>query len=680
VPTSKFQPSFAGGVVGPSLYGRIDTAKYDVALKVGHNVFVHVHGGVSNRAGTQFVDEVMDHAHKHRLLPFKRSEDENCVLVLGDQKMRIIQNGGYVLDGADPYEIATPYSAAQAAVLHYTQSVDVVFMAMNEVYPQKLSRSHDTAWAFADLAVNPAVPPPTITGVSSAKPGSNTYTYKVSAIVNGVESLPSAAFTKTGSQDLAIAGARNTISFTGVDGAQFNIYKERSGAYGYIGYATTGSFVDDNINQDLTKAPVAQSTRFATAQDYPAVVNLFQQRLIFGNTPNEPETIFLSRIAGYENFTKKAVLTADDSFAKSMTGDGIAAIKYMLQLRELLIFTSLGEFSLSGPDGVLTATNPIETQFGYSGSTDVPALVVEDTALFVDRTGRQVRDLRYAFEQDGYSGHDLTVFVPQYFANSRIAGWAYAKNPYSVVWCYLEDGTLLSLTYKREHQVWAWCDHDLSGGQVEQAVVIPEGDFDRLYLVVKRTIKGQERRYIERMHDRAFTDVADAWFVDCGLKYTGKPATVIAGLDHLEGEEVVALADGNVVCGLTVIKGQITLKTAASTVIIGLPYCAEIENLPPAIDLPDAGSARGRPISITRLSLHVERTRGIKAGHCRSKLNELIQTKKDLSAPIGMQTDMISIHLFAHWNKRGTVIIRQDYPLPMTILGLSPEISVGRSA
>lgn len=679
MPTARFQPSFGGGVVGPALYGRIDTAKYDVALKVGHNVFIHVHGGVSNRAGTEFVDEVMDHDHKHRLLPFKRSEDENMVVVLGENKMRVILNGGYLLDGANQYQITTPYSAAQAAKLDYAQSVDVVFMAHNAVYPQKLSRSGNISWAFANLAVNPDVAAPTITGVSSAASGSNTYKYKVSAVVDGVESLPSAEFTKTGAQDLDIDGAQNTISFTGPAGAEFNIYKERSGAYGYIGYSTTGSFVDDNISQDLTKAPAETSNRFTTDQDYPSVVNLFQQRLIFGNTPNEPETIFPSRIAGYENFTRKAVLAADDSFSKSMTGDGIAAIKYMLQLRELLIFTSSGEFSLSGPDGVLTATNPVETQFGYSGSTDVKPLVVEDTALFVDRTGRQVRDLRYAFEQDGYSGNDLTVFVPQYFANSRIAGWAYAKNPYSVVWCYLEDGTLLSLTYKREHQVWAWCDHDLSGGKVEQAVVIPEDDFDRLYLVVKRTINGVEKRYIERMNDRAFTDVEDAWFVDCGLKYEGSPATVISGLGHLEGEEVVALADGNVVSGLTVTNGQVTLKKAASKVIVGLPYYSEIENLPPAVELQDVGSARGRPISINKLNLQVERTRGIKAGHDRSRLNELIQTKKDLATPIGLETDMISIQLFPNWTKQGTVIVRQDYPLPMTVLGLSPEISIGRS-
>lgn len=678
MPTSRFQPSFGGGVVGSALYGRIDTQKYDVALKVGRNCFIHVHGGVSNRAGTEFVAEVMDSSKRHRLLPFKRSQEENLVLVLGDSVMRIVDDGEWLMSGGAPYQISTPFNEARAQKLDFAQSVDVVYMTQNEVYPQKLSRNSEINWSFANLNINPSIAAPSDLAGTASDAGSETYKYKISAIVDGVEGLPSSEVSIS-SDDLDVDGRKITLTWTAVSGQEYNIYKERNGVFGYIGFTEDGSFIDDNIGQDLTRTPVEPAERFQTSNDYPSVVNLFQQRLIVGGSINEPETIYPSRIGNYENFTRSRVLRADDSFVKSVTADGIAEVKSMLQLRELLIFTSSGEFSLTGPDGVLAATNPIETQFGYSGSRAVKPLVVEDTALFVDRTGRQVRDLRYAFEQDGYSGNDLTVFVPQYFRESRIAGWAFAKNPFSVVWAYLENGQLLSLTYKREHKVWAWCDHDLSGGLVEQITVIPEGDIDRVYLMVKRTINGQEKRYIERMDDREFVDVEDAWFVDCGIKYEGAATTTITGLDHLEGETVSALADGNVEADLTVTGGQVTLQRAASKVIVGLPYYAEIENLSPAVELQDVGSARGRPISVNKINIQVERTRGIKAGHARDRLNEIVQTKADLSESIGMETNMISIQLFPNWNKQGTVIVRQDYPLPMTVLGISPEITIGRS-
>lgn len=681
MPTSRFQPSFAGGVIGPALYGRIDTAKYDVALKVGYNCFVHVHGGVSNRAGTEFVDECMDHDQLHTLVPFTRSETENLVLVFGNLKMRFVEDGAFLESSPSvAYEIVTPYTSAQAQEMGFTQSIDVTYIAHQAVFPQKLSRVSAVSWSFANVGLDPTSTPTTISSVTGGA-GSETYTYKVSAIVDGIEGLPSAEFAQGGLEDLDISGAQNTITWAAVAGTdvEYQIYRERSGVFGFIGFTTDLTFIDDNINPDTTLTPVQASERFQTANDYPSVVKLFQQRLIFGGTINEPETIFPSRIGDYENFTKTRILTADDSFSKGVTADGIAAVRALLPLRELLIFTSSGEFSLSGPDGVLTATNPIEVQFGYSGSTDVKPLVVEDTALFLDRTGRQVRDLRYAFEQDGYTGNDLTVFVPHYFLADRIAGWAFSKNPYSIVWVYTESGRLLSLTYKREHQVWAWCDHDLSGGKVESMTVIPEDDYDRLYMVVRRTINSATKRYIERMDNRDFVDVADAWFVDCGIKYEGAATTTITGLDHLEGETVSALADGNVVENLVVSSGSVTLPAAASKVICGLPYYSEIENLPPAVELQDVGSSRGRPMKAPELRLQLEKTRGIKAGPSRDKLNELVQTAGDLSEPIAMLTGIYKIQQYPQWDKDGTVVVRQDYPLPMTVLGLAPNYTIGRS-
>ena len=51
------QPTFAGGVIGPGVYGRVDVAKYSTAIAVGRNVFIRPQGGISNRCGTEFVNE-----------------------------------------------------------------------------------------------------------------------------------------------------------------------------------------------------------------------------------------------------------------------------------------------------------------------------------------------------------------------------------------------------------------------------------------------------------------------------------------------------------------------------------------------------------------------------------------------------------------------------------------------
>lgn len=684
MPSARFQPAFTSGVLGPALWGRVDLQKYDSALRQGKNVIVHSHGGISNRPGTKYVCEVMDHDKRHRLVPFTREADDTAILIFGENKMGVVKNGAQVKSGASPYVSATPYNASQAWDMDFVQSIDVMFTAQPAYPPQKLSRFSDTDWQFTTLPINPAVPSPTITSLAShggAKPAleGEDYSYQVTAVVNGVEGFPSPVQTLTSVQPLREAGAYNHIFFDPVAGAEeYRIYKVRNGVGGFIGYAKSSPFKDDNIDADMTVTPPVSSTYFNGPGKYPSVVSMFQQRLVLAASNSEPETIWMSRAGDYFNFTRSRIISATDRAEFNISGEELNRIRGLLQLRELLVFTSSGEWSVTGPDGGFSALNPIVTRYGYVGSGKVKPLVSDDTALFVDRTGQRVRDLRYAYESDGYSGNDLTIFASHFFMGRRIVSWAMAKNPFSLIWVVLDNGKLLSLTYNREHQVWGWTEHEMSG-RVESVACVPEGGSDATYFIVVRNIGGQVRRYVERLDDRDFTTAEDAYFVDCGITYDDAATATISGLGHLEGREVTALADGDVVAGLTVTGGSVTLPRPASKVHVGLPFSAMFENLPPAIQFDDVGASRGRPHSISAVRLQMERTRGIKIATQDGRTNEIVQTGYDLSKPIPLWTGMHALTMPRDWNPDGTVIVKQDYPLPMTILALSVELSVGRN-
>lgn len=681
MPAARFQPSFAAGVLAPALHGRIDIAKYDVGLKIGTNVFVHTHGGVSNRAGTEFIAEVWDHADTYRLVPFNRDEDDNYIMVLGDQAMQIIFDGAWVESApSTPYQPVTPFESSDLAGLDWVQSVDVVYFASLDFAPQVMSRASALSWTFAALQVDPTSAAPS-SGLSATPNagGSETYRYRVATVIDGAEGFPSSVITAGSAQDLSIAGAKNVVSWNAVaDAEEYIVYRERGGSYGYIGYTDGTSFTDDNISANLELSPVQAADIFGGSGDWPSVVTLHQQRLLFAASTNEPETVWGSRIGDYQNFTKSRVTRDNERLEIVMSGEQLNRVRALLPLRDLVAFTARSEISISGPDGGLPATNPILDPSGRAGGWTVQPLIVDDTAIFIDRTGRTVRDLRYAFEQDGYAGNELTIFAQHYFEGKTIAAWAYAQSPYSVIWVVLDDGTLLSLTYKREHQVWAWCDHDV-GGAVEDVAVIPEGGEDAVYFIVRRTIDGSSVRYIERLHSRMFETADDAFFVDCGVTYSGSATTTITGLDHLEGEAVAVLADGAVVSGLTVSSGEITLPSAASTVHVGLSFTAEIETLPPAIDLRDVGAARGRPHRTPRMRLQLEKTRGIKVAGNNRQFNALRLNAGDLATPADLFTGMVTMSLGEGWSQDGTVVVRQDTPLPMTVLGISPETVIGRA-
>ncbi|MDQ4678156.1 hypothetical protein, partial [Stenotrophomonas maltophilia group sp. RNC7] len=173
--------------------------------------------------------------------------------------------------------------------------------------------------------------------------------------------------------------------------------------------------------------------------------------------------------------------------------------------------------------------------------------------------------------------------------------WAFCERPDPQLYCAMGDGSLVSVTYDREQKVVGFAKHEIAKGFVESVAVVPgvEAGFDDLYMVVRRTINGQTKRYIEvleRPFDGDIDTIDDSFHVDCGASYNGAPIQTVTGLGFLEGEQVIALADGNVVDSLTddngnetpliVSGGAVTLPYAASRISIGLRYLSRAVTLP----------------------------------------------------------------------------------------------------
>jgi hypothetical protein len=261
------------------------------------------------------------------------------------------------------------------------------------------------------------------------------------------------------------------------------------------------------------------------------------------------------------------------------------------------------------------------------------------------------------------------------FQGHTILEWAFQQIPFSCIWAVRDDGVLLGFTYMQEQQVAAWHRHD-TDGLFESVCTIVEGNVDAVYVVVNRTIGGQRKRYVERFDNRQFTDVTDAFFVDAGLSWSGAPATVFSGLDHLEGQTVSILADGNVHPRRVVAGGSVTLDYAASDVHIGLPITAEIATL--NLSVPGQNVLDKKKL-ISKVSLICQSSRGIMAGPDSDHLRQYKDQSGVLGtgSPIPVQTGMFEILTQAAWDKNGTVTVQQTDPLPLSILAVIPDVAVG---
>lgn len=797
-----YQPAFTAGILSPALWSRVDLAKYGSGLKTAMNLFVHPHGGVSNRAGLEFISEVKNSATLARLIPFQFNTEQSYVLEFGASYIRVFRDGGAVLSGAAIYEVVTPYSAAATRNLTFIQEADVMYICHEDYPVQKLSRLADDNWTLTAVSFSPTIARPTgvaanarwkfrsgssenfgfrVSAVSAAggesaaastvsvnfqhenfdgrfirvswnavagavsyrvyKPGASVgivaettltfadmpvngsgifvgdgtsiptspsgtsppatpggltatvefgkkYRYRVSAIsdANGEESIPS--LVAIVNNDMSIKGNTNTITWTAVAGAsEYYIYRRNNGSYGYVGRSDTTTFVDENIVSDISAGPQSGFNPFSGAGNYPRCATFFEQRLGFASTKNEPQGVWLSQSASYENFGSASPAKASDAITFRIKAKQVNEIRSMIASRGLMLLTSGAEWIVTG-DGQGSPITPTQIKVdnqGYRGSSAVQPIVVGNTVLFAQERGGVVRDFSYEFANDGFNGKDLTILSRHLFEDRSIVAWGYAQAPYSMVWVVLNDGSLLSLTYMREHEVWAWTEHESAGATFEDVVVIAEGNEDVPYFLVRRQIGGVWKRYIERLHSRVMADVTDAFFVDSGLTYEGAAATVISGLDHLEGQSVVALADGNVVRGLTVTGGAVTLPNAAEKVHVGLPMTASLQTLD--LDLGQInglGTVQGRMKSVAEVTLRVEDTRGIWLGpddgtRGDGKLVEYKQRATEAwNEAIGLYTGDLRITPSWDWNTAGRVWIKQFDPLPMTVLAIMPDVVVGR--
>lgn len=684
------QRSFTSGEIAPALRVRADLGKYSTALDTCRNAFVRSQGGVYSRPGFQFIGEVGDSTKRARLIPFQFNTEQTYMLVFEQGTIRIIKNGAYVLDTGVPYEVVSPYLEADLPRLGYTQSADVMTLVHPDYDPRNLSRLADDNWSLDVISYAATVSPPT--GLVAAATGSGgstfnkTYQYVITTVGDdGSESLASSQVAITLSALSATYGVK--LTFVAAAGADFyKVYKAdsiNSNVYGFIGETRALEFNDFNIAPDLSIAPPRDRLPFAAANDKPSTVNYYQQRQVFANTFNEPQSVFTTQTANYASLRTSSPARADDAVTFTIAGRQVNEIRHIVSLDAMILLTSGGEWLVTeGQDEVLTPDTVGVRIQSYNGCNWVPPVVVNDTVLYIQEKGSRVRDLGYTFTSDKYSGNDLSVLAEHLFENFQIEEMAYAEEPYGIVWCVRDDGTLVALTYQREQEVWGWHRHD-TDGFFESVAVINENNKDSLYAVVRRTINGSTVRYVERLAVREETVAEDCFYVDSGLTYSGAPATEISGLDHLEGEEVAVLADGNVVKGLTVTTGAITLPRAASKVHVGLAYLPEIITL--AVDITtQQGPYKGNRHSVSEVRIIVDKSRGMFVGPVSDfpgENNDLLEVKprfeSDGYGTITLKSREERIQIQPSWNQRGQIRITQPDPLPLGIIAIIPEIDIG---
>ena len=443
----------------------------------------------------------------------------------------------------------------------------------------------------------------------------------------------------------------------------------------------SGKSVKGKVLRTIGSTAATQNWAFSPwnrSKGYPTAAGFFEDRLVFAGSTRYPQTFWGSKVGDYYNFGVSNPIVDDDAVTATLNGGQMNGIKAMVAFGELILLTSGGEYKVSGGQGkALTPSNTLSQAQEYRGISDVLPVTVGSRIVFAQQQGNIIRDLAYSYEADKYTGDDLNLLCSHLFDGHKVTAMTYQQAPDSVIWFVRDDGMLLGLTYTKEQDIYAWHRHSMHDARFVNICCIPGDEYDELYAVIER--KGRyESVMLGKRNDNDVPE--EQYYVDDGITVRGEDIKEIDGLDWLEDETVAILADGNVLPEQKVKDGKVVLseRHGFSIVHVGLPIDAAIKTLPIEYQAQD-GSSISRKKRVGSLSILFKNTRGGLYGLEETKLDEIKwRTTEGYNQPTKLFTGKKKIVLpAASWDDTQQLIIKQDAPLPMTVLAIVPEIVAG---
>ena len=304
--------------------------------------------------------------------------------------------------------------------------------------------------------------------------------------------------------------------------------------------------VSDNASYEWQKSV------WDTTNGYPRSVALYQQRLVFAGTKQYPATIWFSNSGDFYNFAQSQLIGVTtgnlDSTGANIVGeqildtnsvvltidsDTVDQIEWLKEGKKLTMGTSGGVFSLYGSENDLTITPfnfTIQKVADWETEPEALPVAVGNQVLYVQKNGRKVRELAYEAEKENFEATDITLRAED-ITYTGIKEMAYQDSPSGIVWARLLNGKLIAVTYNKNLNLYGWSTHTIGGShtdatygnhaKVERITVIPRGTHDQVWMVVKRTIAGATKRYVEYItsyYDEQETIQEKAHFLDSGGK------------------------------------------------------------------------------------------------------------------------------------------------------------------
>lgn len=493
-----------------------------------------------------------------------------------------------------------------------------------------------------------------------------------------------------GANEFTIASGQVQINAALAAGVQLLVQRKNTGSGEWswltITAYTSGTQVTATVSGDALGGTNASTYwrlgAFSATTGYPKLCTFHNQRLWFANTTTQPDGLWSSAIQDFGNFSPDNSLNkgqVDSDTAISVTVSGIIAIQAMKATNVLLLMGE-GIYSVNKGTTGITASNITVVKEEATIASDIAPVVTANEIIFAENQRKALRSVGFTFQSDSYTTFNLNLLTDNIFEDSQVSKMVYQTSPFPVIWAIKDDGSLVSCTYDKEQEIYAWNKHTVGGTsvEVESIAVIPQGSSSQLWAVIKRTINGGTKRYVELMADFFYLDTQeDAAFSDSYLVYDGASVSTLTGLSHLEGQTVRVQSEGGMQTNKTVSSGSITLDLATTHAVVGLSYNMYGETVP--LDLgKQTGAAIGSASRISDIIFDLYETYGLQVGYDSTDTQEVNLRPAGLTGGTAypLYTGQVRASLNSNTELNYKVYFSNPYALPFTIRNLTYKVNV----
>lgn len=666
----RIQTNFTAGEFDPLLRARVDLDQYRAAAKTLTNVICLPQGAVERRPGLQYIDTIPAATNPQdgvRLQSFEFSTEQQYVFLFVSNRLYIYKLGELVTNingtGNDYLDLSsTGIASSNLSELYFLQSADVLIILQQDIEPVQITRgaSH-SSWTVSNISFE-YIPKYAFTITTAA---GSTFASHTHLTPSGIEDT------------IRLTNKPTNGIFSDPESTYVNQYINVE-PYGRIRIVKK---ISDDELEGFVEIPLASTEDipvadwefesgyedvWSSSRGWPRSGTFHEGRLFFGGSKSRPSTVWGSVVSDFFNFNPGQQLP-DEAVEATLDTDEVNAINSIVSNRDLLVFTSGGEFFV--PQGSLDPIEPTNIIFKVTtrtGSKALKPISTENATYFIQKQGNQL--IEYVFQDTdvNYRSQNFSLFSSHLVDNPvdiTHVNPTSTSRPHTII-LVNQDGTIAAYPFIRYQQV------------ISPSLWTTEGlfktactDFDEIYVVVKRTINGSDVYHLEKFDFDFTTDAATQFF---GATLPG--TTSVTGLNYLEGETVDVVRDDLALQQKTVSSGGITIDVAPTEYVeVGIPYTPIIETLPVETRLPN-GNVQGFLKRITEVNLILNSTQSIKVDTEEVSFRNL----EDLNLGTGIEfyTGIKTVQPLNGFTEESTLTITQTKPLFFTLLGIEYKVSI----